>query len=233
MSADPLVVFKSKLDARPSSGAPLAPDRPPAEPRCRKPLGLAPAPGDDSPASEARPPASEAVFAEYADPAIGLVVQSNELILSLIEDVRRSFERKIAGLENAHAKLVNENTALRLILENLRVTQRGERGVDGDRGAPGVAGRDGLQGPIGPQGPVGPRGEPAPRIVDWAIDDDRFIATPRMSDGSQGPTLSLLGLFSAYDRAVSWREDADLVSDAADARQAAEAEVEGSRWATR
>jgi hypothetical protein len=229
MSADPLVVFKSKLDARAPSAAPLSP----AEPRRRKPLGLAPAPGGDDPASEARPPANEAVFAEYADPAIGLVVQSNELILSLIEDGRRHFERKIAGLENAHAKLVNENTALRLILENLRVTQRGERGVDGDRGAPGVAGRDGLQGPIGPAGPIGPKGLDAPRIVSWEIEDSAFVAYPLLSNGHKGPGLHLRGMFEVYNQQVDATDAAAEIDVAAASRACNEQEAERSRWATR
>ena len=123
----------------------------------------------------------------------------------------------------------NENAALRLILENLRITQRGERGVDGDRGPPGRDGRDG-QGLIGPRGEAGPKGEPAPRLATWIVDEDRFTVTPILGDGSSGASLSLLGLFESYDRAVSQIDDHDLVHAAQEARLAAKAETEHARW---
>lgn len=174
------------------------------------------------------PAPSEALFAEYNDPAIGLVAESNALILGLIEDVRRSFERKIAGLENAHAKLVNENSALRLILENLRVTQRGERGIDGDRGPPGRDGRDG-EGKIGPQGPAGPKGAAAPRIAAWEIDDSGFVAYPVLSNGHKGPGLHLRGMFETYNQQVEASDIAAETDLAVGSRAATEREAANVR----
>lgn len=75
------------------------------------------------------------------------------------------------------------------------------------------------------------RGEAAPRLATWSVDAERFTVMPVFGDGTSGAALSLLELFQAYDRAVSWREDADLVTDAADAREAAKREAEASCWA--
>ena len=136
----------------------------------------------------------------------------------------------MAGLGNTIGALQNENKSLRLILENLRITRRGERGIDGDRGPPGVAGRDGLQGPIGPRGERGKPGKAGLTICTWAVDDAGFAATPVMSDGGNGPTLHLRAMFENYHNAVSWIEDADLVEAARQARAQVEAEVEASRW---
>ena len=83
---------------------------------------------------------------------------------------------ELEALKLAHGKLVNENQSLRLILENLRITQRGERGVDGDRGPPGRDGRNGV-GAQGPRGEPGPPGRPAPTIVAWRLDEQAFTAT--------------------------------------------------------
>ena len=63
------------------------------------------------------------------------------------------------------------------------VSTRGARGERGERG------------PKGEQGPAGPA---APTIVGWQIDRAMFIATPIMSDGSEGPPLELRGLFEQY-----------------------------------
>jgi hypothetical protein len=191
----------------------VRPAKPPAAPPRRRPLGLAPAPGASDDLVHEAQLAGDTGDGEYQNATIALVSQSSELVIGLIEDVRRHFANKLASLENAHAKLVNENTALRLILENLRVTQRGERGVDGDRGAPGAAGRDGLQGPVGPRGEQGPRGHDAPRIVAWEINDTEFVAYPLLSTGHKGPGLHLRGMFEVYDGA----------SDEADAAEQADA----------
>jgi hypothetical protein len=93
--------------------------------------------------------------------AIGMVIAEET------DDLRREVQGKLAAPALAHeieelklaiGALKNENQSLRLILENLRITQRGERGVDGDRGPPG---RDGVQGPVGPKGE---RGEEASEV---------------------------------------------------------------------
>jgi hypothetical protein len=58
----------------------------------------------------------------------------------------------------------------------------------------------GLQGPRGPRGERGHRGEAGPSIIGWALDRERFIALPLMSDGRPGPGLELRGLFEQYQR---------------------------------
>ena len=63
------------------------------------------------------------------------------------------------------------------------VSTRGARGERGERG------------PKGEQGPAGPA---APTIVGWQIDRAMFIATPIMTDGSEGPPIELRGLFEQY-----------------------------------
>jgi hypothetical protein len=131
------------------------------------------------------------------------------------------FERMQASFDNQIAALKNENQALRQILENLRITQRGERGVDGDRGPPGRDGRDGV-GQIGPRGEPGPPGKAAPTIAAWATDDDAFSATPILSDGSNGAVLRLRGMFEAYNEQV----DASDASAQADADRARRDQVE-------
>jgi hypothetical protein len=113
-----------RMRDRAPSAARVVPKPPVGARSPRRPLGLAPA-GDavDEPASsEASPPASEAAFDEYADPTVALVVEGNKLLIDLVKDTQRHLERQLAGFENTIGALKNENTALRLILENLRIT---------------------------------------------------------------------------------------------------------------
>jgi hypothetical protein len=63
------------------------------------------------------------------------------------------------------------------------------RGSRGDRG---------LKGEQGLIGPRGERGAAAPTIRDWKLDRERYVASPVMSDGSEGPPLELLGLFQQF-----------------------------------
>ena len=63
------------------------------------------------------------------------------------------------------------------------VSTRGARGERGERG---------------PKGERGPAGPAAPTIIGWQIDRAMFIATPVMSDGSEGPPIELRGLFEQY-----------------------------------
>jgi hypothetical protein len=56
----------------------------------------------------------------------------------------------------------------------------------------------GPQGPAGPKGARGERGMAAPTIIGWALDRERFIALPLMSDGRPGPGLELRGLFEQF-----------------------------------
>jgi hypothetical protein len=129
-------------------------------------------------------------------------------------------------LQLALGALKNENQSLRLILENLRVTQRGERGIDGDRGPPGRDGRDG-EGRIGPRGERGEQGKAAPTIVAWALDDAAFSATPILGDGGTAATLRLRGMFESFNDAINAEDDA-AEADAA-RRQRTELELEITR----
>jgi hypothetical protein len=63
------------------------------------------------------------------------------------------------------------------------------RGSRGDRG---------LKGERGLIGPSGERGAAAPTIRAWKIGRERYVATPIMSDGSEGPPLELHGLFEQF-----------------------------------
>jgi len=94
-----------------------------------------------------------------------------------------------------------------LILENLRITQRGEKGCDGDRGPPGRDGAQGAQGVRGERGEKGERGVPAARIVSWDIDDNALIAYPLLQTGHRGPGLRLRSLLDAYSDLVSASDD--------------------------
>ena len=158
------------------------------------------------------------------------MVESNELLLGLLESSRKHFELKIVKLEAQLNKIAGENEALKLIVEHARSASRGEPGVPGPRG---VGGRDGVQGATGPQGPPGPRGAPAPAIAAWEIDDSAFTAYPLLSNGRKGPGLHLRGMFEVYNEQV----DASVAAEQTDAAAASHAEIEreteASRWATR
>ena len=55
----------------------------------------------------------------------------------------------------------------------------------------------------GERGPKGDAGASGGTIRDWKIDRARYVATPLMSDGSDGPPLELRGLFEQFLREVS------------------------------
>src|SRR5262245_51359984 len=63
------------------------------------------------------------------------------------------------------------------------LASQGKRGVAGARGERGAKGDPGLSGVT---------------ICDWKIDRARYVATPLMSDGSEGPPLELRGLFEQF-----------------------------------
>src|SRR5262249_14671587 len=65
----------------------------------------------------------------------------------------------------------------------------------GSRGKRGVAGARGERGERGPKGDPGLSGA---TICDWKIDRARYVATPVMSDGREGPPLELRGLFEQF-----------------------------------
>jgi hypothetical protein len=62
----------------------------------------------------------------------------------------------------------------------------------GKRGAAGEKGERGAQGPQGNPGLSGAT------IRDWKIDREKYVATPLMSNGRDGPPLELLGLFQQF-----------------------------------
>jgi hypothetical protein len=63
------------------------------------------------------------------------------------------------------------------------------------QGKRGAAGEKGERGPPGPRGDAGASGA---TIRDWKIDRARYVATPVMSDGRDGPPLELHGLFEQF-----------------------------------
>jgi hypothetical protein len=59
-------------------------------------------------------------------------------------------------------------------------------------------GKRGAAGEKGERGPKGDAGASGVTIRDWKIDRARYVATPIMSDGSDGPPLELRGLFEQF-----------------------------------
>jgi hypothetical protein len=62
-------------------------------------------------------------------------------------------------------------------------------------------GKRGVAGARGERGERGPKGDPGlsgVAICDWKIDRARYVATPVMSDGREGPPLELRGLFEQF-----------------------------------
>jgi hypothetical protein len=162
---------------------------------------------------------------ENLDCAFKLTLDGENALRGKIAELRN----EVSELKGALIEARHEVRELKLIQESLRISTRGEPGRDGARGVPGRDGRDATG--VGPCGEKGDRGEAAPRLATWSVDAERFTVMPVFGDGTSGAALSLLELFQAYDRAVSWREEADLVTDAADAPEAAKREVEASCWA--
>jgi len=59
-------------------------------------------------------------------------------------------------------------------------------------------GKRGLAGEKGERGPKGEPGLSGATIREWKIDRARYVATPLMSDGREGPPLELRGLFEQF-----------------------------------
>ena len=59
-------------------------------------------------------------------------------------------------------------------------------------------GKRGIAGPKGERGERGPTGLSGATIRDWKVDRARYVATPVMSDGREGPPLELRGLFEQF-----------------------------------
>jgi hypothetical protein len=67
--------------------------------------------------------------------------------------------------------------------------------------SPGRRGPAGQSGEKGERGERGPRGDPGlsgATISGWKVDRARYLATPLMSDGGEGPPLELRGLFEQF-----------------------------------
>jgi hypothetical protein len=63
------------------------------------------------------------------------------------------------------------------------------------QGKRGAAGEKGERGSPGPRGDAGASGA---TILGWKIDRERYVATPVMTDGGEGPPLELRGLFEQF-----------------------------------
>jgi hypothetical protein len=178
LSGAEIRTLTSKLNARP-----LPPDRPRGDATRARP----------SPPSPKPEPGRVASYAELLEltAATGEIVESMDMAFGRSETKLDAMQMRF---DNQLAALKNENQSLRLILENLRITQRGERGIDGDRGPPGRDGRDGV-GQIGPQGPQGERGPPAVAIAAWEARPERLEIVPVYSDNSRGVPANLRSLF--------------------------------------
>jgi hypothetical protein len=59
-------------------------------------------------------------------------------------------------------------------------------------------GKRGVAGARGERGPKGDPGLSGVTILEWKIDRARYVATPIMSDGGEGPPLELRGLFEQF-----------------------------------
>ena len=62
-------------------------------------------------------------------------------------------------------------------------------------------GKRGVAGARGERGERGPKGDPGlsgVTISGWKVDRTRYVATPVMSDGREGPPLELRGLFEQF-----------------------------------
>jgi hypothetical protein len=66
------------------------------------------------------------------------------------------------------------------------IASQGKRGIAGEKGERGSS------------GPKGDAGVSSATICEWKIDRARYVATPIMSDGSDGPPLELRGLFEQF-----------------------------------
>ena len=64
-----------------------------------------------------------------------------------------------------------------------------------------MPGKKGDKGPPGPRGEKGPKGEQGPSgpiIAAWEIDQTNYRVRAVMSDGSDGGTLDLRGMFERF-----------------------------------
>ena len=59
-------------------------------------------------------------------------------------------------------------------------------------------GPSGKTGAAGQRGPKGDKGDNGDTIIDWHLDQSRYLAVPILSSGKQGPPLQLRALFEQF-----------------------------------
>ena len=146
-------------------------------------------------------------FLEEKSAPYGVVYLAINAVVSIAYAIEKTLKEKSPRrarsaeiqLENAQLKAalaeIKANRTSTIILERLKIENKGPPGPKGERGRDG---RDG-KGLMGPRGEPGPRGLPAPMIVGWRIDSDRYLVTPQYGDGSSGPPLNLSAFVSDDD----------------------------------
>jgi hypothetical protein len=127
---------------------------------------------------------------QYEDPVIKLVVDTNEMMLSLIGQAEDRFALKISRLETQIAQLAGDNATLKVLAEQGRTP-----GPRGPRGAAGLRGEKGNPGAPGE----------AAKITAWAVRESDFTAVPIYVDGSIGAELRLEPLLRALSVALAKR----------------------------
>jgi hypothetical protein len=105
---------------------------------------------------------------------------------------RRETEKALAPLQRELAELRGQISTL-VLLSGAKPADLASA-IEAAK-APGPRG---LQGPAGPKGARGERGMAAPAIVGWALDRERYLAYPLMSNGRPGPALELRALFEQF-----------------------------------
>ena len=102
-----------------------------------------------------------------------------------IADAQTAQRSEIEALKLAHGKLVNENQALRLVLENLRVhsaTKGASTAIEGRLEEMAFKVQLGLAASVANVA----RSLPAARIVSWEIDDNALVAYPLLRADIEG-----------------------------------------------
>ena len=226
-------------------------------PMRRQPLGLAPAPGDDEPpegdggltsrgdryaheiiadaiasmSAEARAEGAtiEAVF-ELCEMPLSAAFSGDDILNDKVKELRK--ELSDLKLENARlaakvAEATSKVSELAFVSERLRVEARGPAG---ERGMMGRDGNEGRPGARGERGADGRPGSPGPRIIGWETVDESFVAMPLLSDGRQGASLHLRGMFEAYHSQTEGEAAEEEAEAAVASRRAGEDEAERVRW---
>ena len=111
------------------------------------------------------------------------------MVVSLVEEVRRAFELKIARLETTIATLAGRLETLTVVVEQQK-RERGPRGTAGAKGERGEA------------------GPPAAKIAAWSTSESDFTVVPIYVGGELGPPLKLEPLLRSLARALAADEAA-------------------------